>query len=209
VTVRGRSGAVSLAVAVVAFLACASVASGAGKGGPVVTLIGDSVADRLEHQPYALQRLNKGFRLNLETRGCRRLATRSCVVDGDEGRPATVVSLASQLGSRLGDFVVIAVGYNDDPYRYGRDLDRVMRALLAEGVEHVVWLTLREARPLYAVSNAYIDAERRDWPMLTVADWNAYSTGRPDWFEADGVHLNQTGAWALAVFVHKTLRQLD
>ena len=201
-----RVGVVLLAVAVLAgAIGSADAASGSG---PVLTLIGDSVADRIEHDATALRRLNTGFTLNLQTRGCRRLATQGCVISGeDNGPPPNVVELAAQLGPRLGRIVVIVVGYNDDPTRIDRDLDRVMRALLRQGVRRVIWLTLREARPVYVRANRGINAERSEWPMLTVADWNGYSAGHPDWFEADGLHLTPKGAMALAVFVRNEVRR--
>jgi hypothetical protein len=184
-------------------------AGGTSRSGPVLTLIGDSVADRIEHDEIALRRLNSGFTLNLQTHGCRRLATASCAIAGhDAGPPPNVVELARQLGPRLGRIVVLVMGYNDDPARIDRDLDRVMRALLREGVRRVVMLTLREARLAYVRSNRAIEAERTEWPMLTVADWNAYSADRPDWFEADGLHLTSKGAMALAVFVRAAARRL-
>jgi hypothetical protein len=117
------------------------------------------------------------------------------------------VTLAKRLGPRLGRIVVVATGYNDNPYRFDRDFDKVMRTLDAEGVTRIVWLTLREAKSAYVVSNEDIEVESKEWPTLTVADWNSYSAGHSDWFEADGVHLTPTGSWALAVFIHRTLRR--
>jgi hypothetical protein len=199
------------AVVAVALFACmagiAVTVSDAGtRSGPVVTLIGDSVADGVQHNPAALNRLNRDFTLNLQTQGCRRLATQGCTIVGEPGPPANVVTLAKRLGPRLGRIVVVATGYNDDPYRFDADFNKVMRTLNAEGVERVVWLTLREAKSAYVISNADIEVESKEWPTLTVADWNSYSAGHPDWFEADGVHLTPTGSLALAVFIHRTLR---
>jgi hypothetical protein len=205
VTVKARIGVVVLAL--IACMAVAVAVSDAGtRSGPVVTLIGDSVADRMEHNPVALNRLNRDFTLNLQTQGCRRLATQSCTIVGEPAPPANVVTLAKRLGPRLGRIVVVATGYNDVPYRFDRDLRKVMRTFDAEGVKRVVWLTLREAKSAYVLSNAEIQAESGKWPTLTVADWNSYSAGRPDWFEADGVHLTLAGSTALAVFIQRTLR---
>ena len=193
-------------IAVILSAVAVTAASPTNAAGPVVTLIGDSVADRIEHEPSALETLNTGFTLNLQTRGCRRLATPSCEMEGVATRPPSVAALARQLGPRLGRIVVVAVGYNDDPYRIDRDVDRVMRALTVEGVRHVVLLTLREARPVSALSNRRIKAEATQWPMLTVADWDAHSAAHPEWFEGDGLHLTSAGARALATFVHRTVR---
>jgi hypothetical protein len=207
VSVTNRVG-----VVVLALIACmASVAvSYAGTGSrPVFTLIGDSVADRMEHNPVALNRLNREFTLNLQTQGCRRLATLSCTIVGETGPPANVVTLAKRLGPRLGKTVVVATGYNDNPYRFDRDLNTVMRTLNAEGVKQVVWLTLRDPKSTYVLSNEDIEAGSKKWPTLTVADWNSYSAGRPDWFEADGVHLTLAGSTAFAVFIQRTLRSIS
>ena len=35
---------------------------------------------------------------------------------------------------------------------------------------------------------------------MLVADWNAYSRGKP-WFSSDGLHMSVTGADALAAFL--------
>jgi hypothetical protein len=76
-----------------------------------------------------------------------------------------------------------------------------MRALKAAGVQHVVWVTLREAganASIYAQSNARIRrAGKRYRKSLVIADWNAYSRGRP-WFREDGLHLTISGAFGLA-----------
>ena len=49
-------------------------------------------------------------------------------------------------------------------------------------------------------TNVAIAAAAKRWPQLLVADWNAFSTGKP-WFGDDGLHLTTTGATALATFL--------
>jgi hypothetical protein len=97
---------------------------------------------------------------------------------------------------------VINVGYNDWAAVY--DVDRVMRALEAAGVRHVIWVTLRQSganASIYAQSNARIRTAGKRWgSQLVVADWNAYSRGKP-WFGEDGLHLSATGAMRLARFL--------
>ena len=68
-----------------------------------------------------------------------------------------------------------------------------MRAALAEGAHGVVWVTLKETSPIYRATNAEIRAAAAQWPQLVLADWNAWSAGKP-WFGRDGLHLNATGA---------------
>jgi len=43
---------------------------------------------------------------------------------------------------------------------------------------------------------------------VAVVDWNAYSQNRPDWFGADGLHLANGGASAMATLVHGELDRL-
>ena len=79
----------------------------------------------------------------------------------------------------------------------------IMRAALSQGARSVVWVTLREAGTYasdYGSINAEIKTAARRWRELTVADWNAYSAGKP-WFGTDGLHLNPAGATALARFL--------
>jgi hypothetical protein len=75
-----------------------------------------------------------------------------------------------------------------------------MRAALAQGAAGVVWVTLRETRSIYHRTNIAIKTAARRWPQLVVADWNAYSSGKP-WFGDDGLHLSSSGASALATFL--------
>ena len=42
--------------------------------------------------------------------------------------------------------------------------------------------------------------DREARPQLLVADWNAFSAGKP-WFGSDGLHLSATGATQLASFL--------
>ncbi len=82
-------------------------------------------------------------------------------------------------------------------------IDRVMRAARAEGADGVVWVTLREHgryASLYRGTNLAIRKAAKRWPQLLVADWNAYSAGRP-WFGSDGLHLSPRGAVELASFI--------
>jgi hypothetical protein len=75
-----------------------------------------------------------------------------------------------------------------------------MRALKSAGVRSVIWVTLREATSyagVYAQSNARIRKASSRWKGLVVADWNAYSRGKP-WFREDGLHLTTSGALGLA-----------
>ena len=191
-----------LLVAVVA-LVTFDVAPAAAK--PKVTVIGDSVADQMEHNPVALASLNDGFRLNLQTRGCRRLAAPSCTIVGSSGPPATALQVVRRFGKWLGKIVVVDVGYNDTPTHYNHDLDLVMRALKGQGVKTVVWLTLRDPSQVYEAANTDIRVEPKEWPQFVIADWDSYSANHPEWFVADGIHLTSLGAAELGQFIHSVV----
>jgi hypothetical protein len=162
-----------------------------------VTIIGDSIAASFSYVAGAKRYLGKGLDLRTDALVCRRLVAASCAFQGTT--PATALQVVGAQGHALGSVVVINVGYNDWAAVY--DVDRVMRALKAAGVQRVVWVTLREAGPnasIYAQSNARIrSAGKRYRRSLVIADWNAYSRGRP-WFREDGLHLTSSGAFGLA-----------
>jgi len=192
-----------LALAVILFAIGFAVAAAATKA--KVTLIGDSVADRMERNPGAISALNDQFRLNLETRGCRRLVSTSCTIQGSSGPPPTVLQLVNRLSQNIGKIVVVDVGYNDTPSHYDHDLDTVMRVLRKLGVERVVWLTLRDPHHVYQASNADIRREPKEWPGFVIADWDSYSENHPSWFESDGIHLTHLGAAKLGEFISSVL----
>jgi hypothetical protein len=104
------------------------------------------------------------------------------------------------LGRSLGDVLIVDVGYNESAFGYREGIDRVMRAALAQGATGVVWVLLRETRDIYRQTNVVIRAAQKRWPQMLVADWNAFSRGKP-WFSSDGLHMSVTGADALAAFL--------
>ncbi len=164
-----------------------------------VTLIGDSVPEVLAQNPVPEQMLAQGFDLQLQTEACRKLASPGCY----SSYPPSVLDVVHTLGSKLGPIVVVDVGYNDIAPTYQADLDEVMSALVAAGVQHVIWVTLDEAQGTWAEINQVIRAAPARWPQLTVADWASVAAGQP-WFN-DSVHLNYDGAVALATFLRPYL----
>lgn len=188
--------ACALGPVVVAALVAVVPTSASQAPKPRVTLIGDSIAASFDYVPAATRYLGKGLDLRSDAVVCRRLVAASCPFRGST--PSTALDVIGAHGRSLGPVVVINVGYNDWAAVY--DVDRIMRALRAARVERVVWVTLREASSnasLYAQSNRRIRAADLSWSNLVVADWNAYSRGRP-WFREDGLHLSVSGALGLA-----------
>lgn len=119
------------------------------------------------------------------------------VVDAAVSRStAAGVDVVRARRAEIADVVVVQLGTND-----GADTavfaERV-RALMAElaGVDLVVWLTIREARPYYAATNATLREVVAGYPNAVVADWNAAAP--PTATYADGLHLRAEGAAAMA-----------
>ena len=173
---------------------------------PRVTMIGDSAAASIEYTQTARSILAAGIDLRLEMAPCRRVSQASCPYNGE--RPPTVVDLAPKLGAALGQTVVVAVGYNDYEAAYPGDIEEALAALRMAGVARVLWLTLHEARPLYASMNDAIHTIATRHPEMTVVDWQVYSRSHPDWFQSDGIHLQRDGAEAMATLVHHALEGL-
>jgi hypothetical protein len=192
---RGFGKRVALTAVTAAALALACIASASAEPAvkPRVTVIGDSVMASFDYVPAARRLLGKGVDLHSDSVVCRRLVAKSCAFKGST--PATALDLIASTGSRLGPVVVINVGYNDWTAVY--DVDRVMQALRVAGVRKVIWVTLRATTSNYAGSNARIRTAARRWKSLVVADWSAYSRGKP-WFREDGLHLTSSGALGLA-----------
>jgi len=195
-----RRAALTLAGAGVLLLAGAMQASAQPATKTRVTLIGDSVTASFNYVAAARRYLGKGLDLRSDAVVCRRLVATSCPFQGST--PSTALQVVTAEGHDLGPVVVINVGYNDWVAVY--DVDRVMRALRAAGVHTVIWVTLKEVgtySSIYAQTNARIRSAGKRWrSSMVVADWNAYSRGKP-WFVEDGLHLSGTGAMRLARFL--------
>ncbi|MGE0027271.1 MAG: hypothetical protein AB7O78_07420 [Thermoleophilia bacterium] len=165
-------------------------------------MIGDSVQASFGFAPQAVRYLGRGLRLRVVADVCRRLAYPGCL----GGSPPSALDVARSLGSGLGDAVIINVGYNDEARVY--DVPAMITTLRQAGVRAVVWVTLREQRSYYRAINDRIRAAARGGGsggmVVRVADWNAYSAGRP-WFAADGLHLSATGALGLATLLREQL----
>jgi hypothetical protein len=186
-----------MAVAIVAAALAGSTAA-ATKAPVRVTFVGDSVPASIMYSPRARSILARGLATRLDLRVCRRLATASCSYQGSA--PTSALQSVQSLGHALGEVLIVDVGYNESSSGYRDGIDRVMRAARAQGASGVVWVLLRETRDIYRETNAVIRSAQKRWPQLLVADWNAYSHGKP-WFSSDGLHLGVTGADALAAFL--------
>ena len=198
--VRSLSLSLALLCAVVAVVS--STATAASKAPVRVTFVGDSVPASISYAPLAQAELERGLRVRLDLRVCRRLVAPSCPYQGST--PSTALQAVQSYGRSLGAVLVVKVGYNESAQGYRQGIDQVMRAALAEGAKAVVWVTLRETNDSYHQTNVVIGTAAKRWPQLRVADWNAYSRGKP-WFGPDGLHLTVTGAQGLATLVRASV----
>ena len=193
-------------IAVAAFAAAllAATAAAAARSAPPprprVTVIGDSVVTAVQDTTQARQLLARNVDLHFLAVVCRRLVQQSCWYLGV--RPPTALDVIQANATSLGDTVIVESGYNEYVQQYASDLDTVMNALVAAGVQTVLWVNLREERPDYATMNDQIRAAAAKWPQLVIVDWNTASRNRP-WFGDDGLHLNLQGALGMARLLRK------
>lgn len=193
-----------LARGTVLLTAIALASAGATQAAPPrVTFIADSVADVLLFNPGPFQTLAQGLDLQVLAQPCRKLVDPGCPAENSD-HPPSALDTIEQVGTQLGPEVAIEVGYNDFYDSYAAGLDRVMNALVAAGVQHVVWVTLVETEGTWAQINELIRAAPSRWPQVTVADWAPVAAGKSSWF-VDDAHMNYEGAVAFAEFLHPYL----
>jgi lysophospholipase L1-like esterase len=170
-----------------------------------VTFVGDSISASFEYVTSAKRSLSRGWNVTYDLRVCRRLVATSCTFQGQT--PTTALQAVTALGRSLGDVLIVNVGYNEGSYGYRDGMRRVLRAAFAQGARGVVWVTLREGNSVYRPTNAAIRREAQHWQDVAVADWEAYSRGKP-WFREDGLHLNTAGAKALARLLRTSVQSV-
>jgi hypothetical protein len=189
-----------------ALLACA-VAAGTARGAsePQVLVIGDSISTAIYWYAPPTEIVQRNLDVEWQVAICRRLVGTSCYEDGQA--PPTLVDVVGAMAS-VPPTVVVEEGYNDLEDGFPAAVDETMQALVGKGAQHVLWLTLREARDPYPVLNQDLRAAAKRWPELQLVDWNAASAGHNDWFQSDGVHLTYQGGIGLAHVMHGSLTEL-
>jgi hypothetical protein len=105
---------------------------------------------------------------------------------------------AERAAGTIGSVLVIELGTNGSVT--SSDFDAMMQA--ASGVRRVVFVNINVPRSWMAPDNAVLAAGVARYPGVAVlADWNALSSGHPEWFTPDQVHLQPAGAQALSNLV--------
>ena len=92
--------------------------------------------------------------------------------------------------------VVVDVGYNDRAEGYAANLESVMAAVVAAGVQHVIWVTLRETEAQWVQINEQIRCRERPVAAADHSRLGAIAETHPAWF-VDEAHMNELGAEGL------------
>ncbi|HEX6763579.1 MAG TPA: putative Ig domain-containing protein [Gaiellaceae bacterium] len=169
-----------------------------------ITVIGDSILTAVEWNPQPLSILEQGLpAIELQIAVCRTLVGPGCPFEGE--RPPNLVDVVEALGDEIGSTVVVEVGYNDPEDGFGTAVDDSVRALLAVGVQRILWVNFHDWVPQYAQLNTDLAQVVARYPEVSIVDWRDYSLNRYSWFQSDGVHLVLSGAVALATLINQSL----
>jgi hypothetical protein len=171
-----------------------------------VSVMGDSTVLGLTYNPSAGRNsdatsvISAHYHLLYEAASCRSLIGPSC----GSNPPTTVLQEMQSHAGQLGQVLVIMGGYDDPDIRPG--VDAIVAEAARQGVGTVLWLTYRTNVTYtfganYVRFNGYLQQKAQQYGSLVIADWNAYSANHPEWMIPDGVHVNATGAFALANFI--------
>jgi hypothetical protein len=202
-----RSGVAGLFVVTLVIASCAALAvvpaPRADTARPLVTVIGDSVMTGVIWHEDALSILAEGIDLQIDVAVCRRLTGESCPYEG--ARPPNLLDVVHAYGLRLGGTVVVVAGYNEPELLFSQAVADSLAALREAGVTRILWATLAEATPAYAVMNNGLAAIAAEHPELTLVDWNDASRDHPGWFQTDRIHLTPEGGVAMATLLRSAL----
>lgn len=178
---------------------------------PHIGLIGDSTLAGVRWMSSYGDLRQYNFVFDAES--CRRTLDRSCW-SREDYRPETALQALQRHSGEWGEVLVVMSGYNDVSFRFDEGVDAIIIEARRQGIGHVIWLTLRTSQVDYDApgdntnSSSFDDnnevllaAAVANGGYLQIADWDAYSAERPDWFSSDGVHLSEHGAEALTAFI--------
>jgi hypothetical protein len=197
---------IAAAIALLAVLALPGqfpAASGASSPTPHVSVISDSVLTAVTWNGPAQALLTQGLDMQIDAGVCRRLNGESCEFNGAHV-PTTLTVINSWI-TRLGSIVVIVDGYNDLPANFAGDVELTLDTLRDHGVQHVLWVDLRESRPEFAAKNIVLFTAAKHHPELHVLDWNSYSSAHPEWYQTDAIHLVPAGGVAIATWIRQAI----
>ena len=108
---------------------------------------------------------------------------------------------------------VVELGYNDSSVSYAAEVDQVIAALSARGVQRIIFVNMSTRRTTadYGTMNSILANAAIAYPNVTVLDWNSYSSDQAEWrwfVKDDNVHLTTTGQTEFALFLRAQLDDL-
>jgi hypothetical protein len=168
-------------------------------------VLGDSALAALNWVPAAREAVT-GFDDTLDLKSCRRLYFPSCATP-----PPTTAYEAIAAHGRGFEVLVVAVGYNDLASMTATSFERVVARARDFGYRQIVWWTLRAVDTGFAARNSVIREQLATgiYPDVVLADWDAYTADRPQWFAADGVHFGPVAAWAAADYLSRKMAFIE
>jgi hypothetical protein len=183
---------------------------GAAADAPVVgstLFLGDSVSEsiRTEFESIVLPAYPNTV-IQVATGRC--LVGPSCI-----GQPDGLSIINALPLEQTPAIALIALGYNDSSMTYATEIDQVVAALTARGVQRIVFVNLSTRRQTadYGTMNALLAKAAGAYPNVTVLDWNSYSSDVAEWrwfVKDDNVHLTATGQTEFALFLRSQLDAL-
>lgn len=148
--------------------------------------------------------------INYQALANRCMVGASCVA-ASVGQPDALSIINSLTPEQIPRIAIVQLGYNDDPNSFQSDVDQVVNALNARGVQRIVFINLstRRGSRNYPLSNAVLTSAAQTYPNVSVLDWNAASGAATQsrWFR-DDVHLTITGRSEFALFLRAQLDAL-
>lgn len=174
-----------------------------------ILFLGDSVGESITAE-YASVVVPAYPRTNFQARSNRCMVGPSCIQAAGV-LPDGISIINSLPADQYPNVVVVQLGYNDDPSTFSGDVDQVVNALNARGVQRIVFVNLSTRRTTsnYTLSNQVLAAAAAKYPNVSVLDWNAASSAPSQyrWFR-DGVHLTPTGRAEFTLWIRGQLDTL-
>ena len=171
--------------------------------------IGDSVGESISSAFAAV--ITPAYpTMNYQALSNRCMVGPSCVA-ASVGQPDALSVINALATDKYPNIAIVQLGYNDDPNTLQQDVDQVVNALNALGVQRIVFINLSTRRTSrdYSLSNAVLANAANVYPNVTVLDWNTASSApsQSRWF-SDDVHLTNTGKAEFTLFIRAQLDAL-
>ena len=126
------------------------------------------------------------------------------------GQPDGLTVVNSLPADRTPAIAIVELGYNDPASTYATEVDQMVAALTARGVQRIIFVNMstRRTTASYGAMNDILANAARVYSNVTIFDWNAHSSDPGEWrwfVRGDNVHLTSTGQTELALFIRTQL----